>query len=351
MKNEENDFACFFNELINSAYNDYNSITFSSSEIKALIFGNSINLHRISDARKCSVKYCRKKAVMSHLFQESILRKIASAGHLIAPNVDFKKIKVELMEVGINRAFTFPGFCKEHENLFEYERKESIEFEQELRLLIYKNVCYHQVFWDVAVKKTVTAMNRAVEKKHSKFENIFGNKYSEGFADLGIDLEKMRFPDLIQEHYQKDLKDRKKEISRISKFKNQIWEDIKHNKDKNIRSYVVELSSSVPIFLSYNGELTIKYKRKYFNHPVNYIVHPFKNSTIVVFSVVSSHFKSLKEILSCFSAIEIVQFICYSMVYVSDNWLVNPDFYKRVYPPALREIIESAHTLPIPRSE
>lgn len=149
----------FINIIFDEAYREYSSMELDESEIKQLFYSNKVYLHSFSENRKCSVKYCRKRAVRSHLFQESILKKNSHNGHFIYPAVDLDKKTIKISKVGVNKALTFPGFCETHENMFEYEKKEQLDYEHELRTLIYKAICYHHVYWDIVLKKTENSIN------------------------------------------------------------------------------------------------------------------------------------------------------------------------------------------------
>jgi len=115
--------------------------------------------------------------VASHLFQESILRKIAKNGHLLYPSYDFKKQKIKLQRIGINKALTFPGYCKRHEDMFEYEKKEQINYEHELRTLIYKTICYNHIYWEETYKKMEKSVKSLMTKRQEKFDKSNNEKY------------------------------------------------------------------------------------------------------------------------------------------------------------------------------
>lgn len=337
----------YLNYLFDTAYQEYNSISLTESELKSIIFSNSINFHTTFDIRKCAVKYCRNKAIMSHLFQESVLKKIAKDGHLLSPYFNINNKKVELKRIGIKKALTFPGFCKVHENMFEYEKNEKVNYEHELRSLIYKTICYNHVFWDIAYQKMKNSFEKAIEQKQNKFDKILYDKYQKHFKNLGIDLKSLKFSDHTQVGFKASLRERKKLVIEALKFKKLIWSDIEMSQNKNLKPYIIKIDEVIPICLSYFGNLSIRKKEEFFSEPACFIIHPFKNHTQLIFSTPSKNHKKLKHILKDFKAEEVWSLILSSLVYISDNWLINPDFYSKACPPQLKQLIETAISLPL----
>jgi len=87
---------------------------------------------------KCLYDACNKNAINSHLLQKrKILKEVSENEHVILFSgrnpfyfrEDVKSI-IDFKKVGINKAFTFPLFCKHHDNyLFsEIEKKKQIDF-------------------------------------------------------------------------------------------------------------------------------------------------------------------------------------------------------------------------------
>ncbi|WP_157444137.1 MULTISPECIES: hypothetical protein [unclassified Chryseobacterium] len=336
-----------FNTIFDEAYREYSSMELNESEIKELVYSSKVYLHSFSENRKCSVKYCRKKAVKSHLFQESILRKNSHNGHFIYPASDLDKKKIKISKIGINKALTFPGFCETHENMFEYEKKEQLDYEHELRTLIYKAICYHNVYWEIVLKKTENSINELIKKRHEKFERSTNGKYRSLFKALNIELKDLHFTDPRHNDFDQFLKKRKKTIKETLIFKRLAWKDIELNKDENLSSHTIEIDKVIPIFFCYLGNLTIKNEDLEFNNMACVIIHPFKESTKLIFTTKNENFGVLKKLLDRLDIDSTLNFILSSLLYVSDNWLMNENFYNKYIPVKLKAFLESAHTLPL----
>ncbi|MDP4284347.1 MAG: hypothetical protein Q8891_07990 [Bacteroidota bacterium] len=73
-------------------------------------------------ARLCLFPNCSNAAIKSHVFQRNgILNQIASKGHVykVEPTNIFERSKkgsLLFKRTGINDVFTFPGYCKDHDN-------------------------------------------------------------------------------------------------------------------------------------------------------------------------------------------------------------------------------------------
>lgn len=346
-KKEDKDIFNFFNEIFDDAYKDYNSIELSNSELKELIYNSKVHFHSFSESRQCSVKYCRNKAINSHLFQESILRKNSFKGHFIYPATDYENRKIKLNKVGVNKALTFPGFCKVHEDIFEYEKKEQIDYEHELRTLVYKAICYNHVYWDIIYKYTEDSIKALIEKKHEKFEKSTNDKYKSLFDIFQIELKSFHFSDPRHQNLKQHLKDKRKIINETLEFKKLAWKDIEADKDENLKYCIINLDTVIPIFFSYFGDLTIKNEDLVFNDKACLIIHPFKESTQLIFVTTNNNYSTLKDLLSRLTPELTWNFILSSLVYVSDNWLINEEFYNNCIPVGLKTLIESAVSLPL----
>jgi len=76
-----------------------------------------------SKPRTCIYPGCYSQTIKrSHAISKSnSLKNISNNGHVLQPVVDVfaPNLMVSMKSIGINTASTFPGFCKEHEELFQ----------------------------------------------------------------------------------------------------------------------------------------------------------------------------------------------------------------------------------------
>lgn len=104
-----------------------------------------------SKTRKCLIYNCSENCINSHILQKNgILREISVENHLIqlSKRIKLDKTKdysIELKRVGINEAYSFPGFCKYHDTeIFKDIETKSILNFKDLRcqqLFSYRAIC------------------------------------------------------------------------------------------------------------------------------------------------------------------------------------------------------------------
>lgn len=99
---------------------------------------------------QCMAPKCKKKCISSHVLQKNgILSQISIDRHLIEvkPTTMWEfenEGTLKFKKIGINEAFTFPGFCSFHDNsIFQLIEQESIDFENyKVQLLFsYRGLC------------------------------------------------------------------------------------------------------------------------------------------------------------------------------------------------------------------
>lgn len=143
--------------------------------------------------RFCMFENCKKVAINSHVFQQNrILNQLCHKNHLyqLSSNSQFDifdKGLVTLRKFGINQAFSFYGFCKNHDdNLFaSIEKGVDIDFTdvKSVLLLSYKNICNEiyretvameqfQFMYDLYLKLLNTETNLTTNRKLHICKNL-----------------------------------------------------------------------------------------------------------------------------------------------------------------------------------
>lgn len=117
--------------------------------IKKLVESSRIKVW--NQDRICMAPNCDEKAINSHVLQKNgILREISDKKHIyqFGTNSQFqteKKGLFSIKSIGINDAYTFPGFCKTHDSdIFkpiELKNRLTDNLENTARLLSYRSLC------------------------------------------------------------------------------------------------------------------------------------------------------------------------------------------------------------------
>lgn len=137
------------NQLIDKLmveYEDDHKIIFASESerIKHLFLNKNRSIKKWKRSRNCVVPGCTKRSIKrSHAIPRSMsLKRISDNGELITPEPDPNTETLVAKRIGIAVASTFPGFCSEHEHLFEnFERKKIIDENSHVYLQVYRTAC------------------------------------------------------------------------------------------------------------------------------------------------------------------------------------------------------------------
>ena len=180
----------------------------------------------------CMAPKCKQKCINSHVLQKNgVLSQISVNKHLIEVKpVTIWELEDEgtlkFQKIGINRAFTFPGFCSLHDNsIFDLIEKETINFKNyKVQLLFsYRGLCQ-----EIRRKQILKLFLSQVLKRSDEFKVI---DVVEAFSDYrnGLDVG----------------------IRNLNYYKGAIEDDLKKN-TKSFDFYLrerpyVEICTSAPI--------------------------------------------------------------------------------------------------------
>jgi hypothetical protein len=110
------------------------------------------NLH--TKKRKCSIIGCEEETIKkSHSIpKSSVLKNIAKNGHVLKPKFNSKNDfpKIEMIEIGINNASVFPGYCIKHENIFKsFETDGKFDNIKKALLQTYRTICRERIYCEI----------------------------------------------------------------------------------------------------------------------------------------------------------------------------------------------------------
>lgn len=130
------------------------------------------NLKRSS---KCLYKRCEKYSIGSHAVSKNYyLKNISENGEVISfiPFRNSESKELIPNRVGINKATVFPGFCKEHDNIFNSIDINGITTIRDLLLQCYRSVCFWQFTLDNAGRLTHSVQEDVNDTIKSIFNKI-----------------------------------------------------------------------------------------------------------------------------------------------------------------------------------
>jgi hypothetical protein len=269
--------------------------------------------------QKCIVERCKNKSIeKSHTIQKSgSIKTISEDSHVLTPNFNKDNGILNLLLIGINEASTFPGYCSEHERLFEdFENKKDILTGEHFGLQLYRTVC-REIVKNVNNVKTI----QLLIKKYKDFRN---QKVHEGIVDiLGDEFLKNNSISVksIDFQYQDKLltiSDAKlKKTNRylndfLNPFHEAILNDLNKHKFQKIAYNAIVYDRQIPVALAGSGNFSIKKSTKSKHVQVIINVIPLESKIYIFIAT----FKK--------NSIELTKYMAQSGLYKNISFVVVP---------------------------
>jgi len=323
--------AEILDKVIDKIHNEEFSIQKNNQrqKLEKQIFHQKEKIH--SSVRPCVYPGCTQKSIKrSHSIQKNnVLRNISNGNHVYKPEVDIthEEPKMKMIRIGINKASTFPGFCKVHERLFEkFEKKGTIELKEEALLQTFRAICREKVFRENE-REIVKQQRNAYEKKLQKLAKQYVIDELTR-KDLTVKVNKINCPSINDGflHFL-DLK-----IDYLSKsidvLDGYMIASLSNNDDGFI-SYALKIDYCFPVCIAGFGNQ----KYKYFEEDRDFLlflnVIPYNNETTLIFYSLKEHKEIFESTIKHYSQniLSILNFIESFMVNSSDHWFIRPNFW------------------------
>jgi len=286
-----------------SEFSDNEESIFHNEEKDRLKYKyNSINsLKKWKEKQTCIVENCNKKSIKrSHTIQKSGSIKIVSENnHVLTPRFNMDNGNIEMISIGINEASTFPGYCIEHENLFEeFETIKDIQTQEHLILQLYRTICR-----EIVVNKNEIKSSKILMEQYK----LFRDQQIEKSFIKNLDKDILKIPDLNMgklklEYIDKRLMKLDKEIKKkeahlkgfLYNFHKDILKSLKQKKLNKIVYYGFDVDREIPIAFAGYGNFNIKLKTKLKFVSIIINILPFKNKTYIFIATLKKFTKELK---------------------------------------------------------
>jgi len=326
------------NELKFQNYSQYSRV------LKEKFFGN-LFLH--SKGRKCSYPGCNNTSIRkSHTIPKtSSLLNIAKDGHLLKPEYDGSNNQpsIQMLKIGVNNASVFPGYCTEHENIFQfYEIDGEIDNEKKALLQTYRSICRERVFREIEIEinikmekafqngleiEALTTLKKSLSE-YSQFENIDRLNIEGGDPFLSL-LKGM-------EEY---LHEVNKPLLYLEKI---IHEHIYCGSKKNdLLASGINIDILFPIALS--GFASMGYEENQIRKTAVVFLNiiPLKDSTYIICVAGQEHESIINPYINFFfsSPLNILNMIESFMINGSDHWFINPNYWEVMHKNKQKKIL------------
>ena len=286
--------------------------------------------------RNCSYPKCNSLSVKrSHAISKgNSLKTIADKGHVLQPVVDVfaPNLTVSMKPIGINTASTFPGFCENHEKLFQKFENEEFHEDTFIQLQTYRSTYREIVYLEIEIEiiqneidsykaklgqEALTVMMERL-KKRGIFER------PKEFNIKGIDKILIRLERLKNEF--------KSRLAYLKKHADQIIYEFESNpsdKEIEIIGKGVCIDKRIPVSLC--GYTSLAYGNKGMKKMLfTTNIIPMENSTYIFCSAEKSHSSLFKKITDFYfqTSLTALAFIEAFMVYGSDHWYISPQYWE-----------------------
>ena len=297
--------------------------------IRKLLFEEQSRMHNASrKIGRCICPNCSNTSIRkSHTIPRGMSLDIIAENKKVVTPTFIERYPVNeqfigIKETGIGLASTFPGFCKEHELLFQsYEKKESINKGEDVVKQLYRNVAYNCFL---------------VEKRIELGEHII-NRYGEARNQAAYNyLKRLDFKRIVkrvqivgEDEAIKYLIYHRQELidfhSKLEKYKVKLWK-IMNGSDKDIviRSAVIDVMFPVCIC----GCMEIVLDDQTYLCSVDVV--PNEKETLITIGFCGEVSPELYDAVDSRlnHPLAILNFIESIMVYGTDNWYLSPKVWK-----------------------
>ena len=285
-------------------------------------------------SKACLVPGCGKASIArSHGLPRAMsLSAIAEGGKVLTPHLDRQKRRVTPHLEGQYDASTFPGFCSEHELLFEsFETGGVISTRHHLILQAYRVICREQFRSEYFIKHTNATI--------AKYESLRDQRLLEWLrsevpkrglpSDLNLKSVKISSDDVVEEA--------SKRIRVLSEWNAQVTSmllpaferAVFQSDESEIHIESITLSYQVPVALHGTGSFLARSGTEIRRHSIIICCVPSTTETVVFIAGHVSQADALREYAkySLGNDLAALSIIESWMVHGSDQWYLKPSIW------------------------
>lgn len=229
----------------------------------------------------CMFPACGQKSIAhSHTIPRSLLKIISDNSHLVAVEFHESENNVIAKLQGVERCTVFPGFCSEHEAMFnEYEYSGDYTNAKSIKLQIFRTLCL-EVFERDTRLNMIKNMQTAENNIHiSNISTRFAPALRYLSQEHGITLNQLKLTTPRLEALKKHVRKETETLSLIRSLLSKSMVDIENEKD--ILMYVgVRVDGIIPLALA--GLVWTSFASR--SKPLVFVINvlPMKNGTLLL---------------------------------------------------------------------
>jgi hypothetical protein len=285
----------------------------------------------------CFYPGCLEKSIRhSHTIQKSgPLKAIAIKGKVLTPRFYPESAQIRLIERGIAQASVFPGFCKEHERLFEkFENAKSLVTDHAVVLQIFRSIC-HEVAWlehslagiDRLGKNYLQRRNRSITQLlRKRLGSAWAASHELWLPHLKIDADPTA--QLLVEaktRYQETL-------DQLREFLKEIELDLAGSFDSALSATKITANFFLPVTLAGVGSYYVQDGEKVKRILALTGVFPNAESQVteILFCGHSRDSDHIQSYIQYFGSnpLDVINMVEQIMIRGTDRWFISPDLWK-----------------------
>ncbi|CAG4990474.1 hypothetical protein DYBT9275_00536 [Dyadobacter sp. CECT 9275] len=294
---------------------------------------------------QCMYKNCSNETIKSHTIQKSEpLLQISENNKVVTPEYSLKKKKLEITAINIKNASVFPGFCIEHERIFDkLEISKDLQNLQNIQLQIYRSISREIFSKQNMIESLEYSKQRYLEIVNRKFERKLVSKLpSYVKIDKSIELKSTKYSrkTYIEDELTREMNNNKFILNNILlPFRDKISKDIKKNKVQNIYITVTNIDIHIPCCLS--GIITLSPKKNLNIFMIANVLH-YQDQVYIILASYVKYKKWMDLYTDRFHAnpFYMLSEIENWMIYHSDHWFLKPSVWDELSNSNKEKIIE-----------
>lgn len=283
--------------------------------------------------QKCMYPGCDSQSIIySHSLQRGGgIQIISENSHVYWPVFDERSGKMRIEKIGINKASTFPGFCNKHEGVFSvFENKKEIEYENEIKLQIYRTLCRELQVRRIELANNIKRRDEYLSLQNKRFAEILSKHLVDVNFDITIKDIDIKREDFRLYYMNKEIDELEERVSFIrKKYYYPFSKDIQKGTN-NIFYKAIKLDHVVPVCLAGAGYISYTKRNKKTKALIIMNVFPQDGATLIILATDRNSKAFLERYISHYSqsALMALDLIESWMVHVTDHWFVKPSIWE-----------------------
>lgn len=301
---------------------------YNENLVKKFLFEEQAKMHAQNrKIKKCICPNCDNKSIKrSHTIPRGMTLDIIAENNKVVTPIFIEKYPVSehfigVTEIGVGQASTFPGFCKEHELIFQsYEKEGVFNKEDDVIKQLYRNVAYNVFRFEKRIK-----LNERITERYREARNQAAYNYLKTMGPKEI-LKNVTITG--DDWYIKNMTYHSQQLldfqNKLEKYIMNLWKIISGN-DADVTAESVILDLVFPVSICGCTEIILNDK----DYICSVDVVPNDKKTLVTIGICGEITPELRKIVESRlnHPLAILNFIEATMIYGTDNWYLNPKIW------------------------